>query len=247
MRSGASDPSGPGGVPIAVLASGGGSNLQALLDHFNAGSSPRRRGTPPGRIALVVSDRAQAGALERAAGARVPTHVIPVGGRNENEIARELIELFERHAIGIVALAGYLKLVPDAVVKRYRGRIVNVHPALLPAFGGPGFYGARVHRAVLESGATVTGPTVHLVDEEYDSGRILAQWPVPVLERDTPETLAARVLEVEHVLYPAVVEALARGGRSDSAGIGFRGIDARGFVFGDGTPTMDTVRAALGL
>jgi folate-dependent phosphoribosylglycinamide formyltransferase PurN len=110
-------------------------------------------------------------------------------------------------------LAGYLKLVPSGVIERYRGRILNIHPALLPAFGGPGMYGRHVHEAVLASGAGESGATVHLVDEEYDRGAVLAQARVPVLPGDTPERLAARVLEVEHRLLPAVVLAAARAGR----------------------------------
>ena len=110
-------------------------------------------------------------------------------------------------------LAGYLKLVPPAVIARYRDRIVNMHPALLPAFGGRGMYGHHVHEAVLASGARESGATVHLVDEEYDRGAILAQGRVPVLPGDTPDRLAARVLEVEHRLLPAVVLAAAAAGR----------------------------------
>ena len=117
------------------------------------------------------------------------------------------------HRVDLLVLAGYLKLVPAAVIARYRGRIVNVHPALLPAFGGRGMYGHRVHEAVLASGARESGATVHLVDEEYDRGAILAQGRVPVLPGDTPDRLAARVLEVEHRLLPAVVLAAAAAGR----------------------------------
>ena len=115
------------------------------------------------------------------------------------------------HDVGLVALAGYLRYVPATVVTRYAGRIVNVHPSLLPAFGGPGMYGGRVHDAVLTAGVTVTGATVHFVDEVYDRGRIIAQWPVPVLAGDDRASLAARVLRLEHLLYPRVVDALAGG------------------------------------
>lgn len=188
-----------------MLASGGGSNLQALIDHFNATDST------VARVALVVSDRADAGALERAARAGIAATVVAVRGREADDVARELLALFDTHRIGLVVLAGYLKLIPAAVVRRYAGRIVNVHPALLPAFGGPGMYGMRVHRAVIEAGATESGPTVHLVDEEYDRGAVLARWPVPVLPGDSPESLAARVLQAEHALLPVVVEALALG------------------------------------
>lgn len=180
---------------IAVLASGGGSNLQALLDEF--------AGSTAAHIALVISDRASAGALERARRARVPALHVPAA--DEPALAAALHE----HRIDLIALAGYLKLVPEAVVARFRGRIVNVHPSLLPAFGGAGMYGARVHAAVIGAGCRVTGVTVHHVDERYDEGGIIAQWPVPVFADDTPDTLAARVLQTEHRLYPAVVRALA--------------------------------------
>ena len=192
-------------VRVAVLASGGGSNLQALLDAFNEVPDA------PARIALVISDRDSAAALERARAMDVPAHLVPVSGRSEAEVASDTLELLERHAIGLVALAGYLRLVPAAVIRAYAGRIVNIHPALLPAFGGQGMFGARVHQAVLASGARVSGPTIHYVTEAYDEGRIIAQWPVPVLPDDTPATLAARVLLVEHRLYPLVIAALALG------------------------------------
>jgi formyltetrahydrofolate-dependent phosphoribosylglycinamide formyltransferase len=192
-------------VRVAVFASGGGTNLQALLDAFNSGDEA------PARIALVISDRADAGALERARTAGVPAELLRVGGRSSEDHAEALLGLLTEHAIGLVALAGYLRLVPGAVVQRYRGRIVNIHPALLPAFGGAGMYGERVHEAVLASGARVSGATVHFVDERYDEGAIIAQWPVPVLPRDNAASLGARVLAVEHRLYPLVIAALALG------------------------------------
>jgi phosphoribosylglycinamide formyltransferase 1 len=187
---------------LAVFASGGGSNLQALLDHFAT--------DPAGSVALVVSDRAGAGALARAATADVPGVHIPVRGRSADDVAQDTLRVLADHDIDFVALAGYLRLVPAAVTREYRQRIVNIHPALLPAFGGAGMYGRQVHEAVLAAGCRVSGATVHLVDERYDEGRILAQWPVPVLDGDTADTLAARVLRVEHRLYPATVAALVR-------------------------------------
>jgi formyltetrahydrofolate-dependent phosphoribosylglycinamide formyltransferase len=193
---------------VAVLVSGHGSNLQALLDAFAEPSAPAR-------IALVVSNKADAGALGRARSARVPTATIAADGQD----ADGLLALLARHDIGLVVLAGYLKKVPDRVVAAYRGRMLNVHPALLPCFGGAGMYGRRVHEAVLASGARVSGVTVHLVDEQYDHGRILAQWPVPVRPSDTAETLAARVLEAEHRLLPAVVGAFARCGGEPCLGL----------------------------
>jgi formyltetrahydrofolate-dependent phosphoribosylglycinamide formyltransferase len=188
-------------LKVAVLASGQGSNLQALLDGLADPASPAS-------IRLVISNRAAAGALERAARAGVATATIAEDGQD----APGLLALLAEHDIGLVVLAGYLKQIPDAVVAAYRGRMLNIHPALLPTFGGAGMYGRRVHEAVLASGARVTGVTVHLVDEQYDHGTILAQWPVPVRPGDSADALAARVLAVEHRLLPAVVRAFARCG-----------------------------------
>lgn len=188
---------------VAVFASGGGSNLQALLDNFNTHDRVAR-------IVLVVSDREDAPALERARKAGIEAVVIPVAGRPIDYVSRETLVTLESADVDLIALAGYLRLVPPAVVRRYRNRILNIHPALLPAFGGKGMFGVRVHRAVLDAGAKISGATVHLVDEEYDTGAIIAQWPVPVLPGDTPEALAARVLHVEHLLYPAALETVAR-------------------------------------
>ena len=187
---------------LAVFASGSGTNLQALIDHCSDSDAVE--------VALVISDNPDAGALDRARDAGIPTHHIPVRTRPIAAVSADTIDALEAERIDLVALAGYLRLVPPAVVRRFHYRILNIHPALLPAFGGKGMYGLRVHRAVLEAGCRITGPTVHLVDERYDQGRIVAQWPVPVLDEDTPETLARRVLAVEHVLYPAAVEWLAR-------------------------------------
>jgi formyltetrahydrofolate-dependent phosphoribosylglycinamide formyltransferase len=188
---------------IAVLASGGGSNFQALVDHFRALGAQRA-----GDIVLVASDRADAGALERATRAGIPTAVLP--SRRQLD-AMPMDELFALHDIDLVALAGYMQFVPHEVTRRFTGRMLNVHPALLPAFGGPGMYGARVHRAVLAAGATTSGPTVHFVDDEYDHGTVIAQWPVPVRLDDDEHTLAARVLRAEHLLYPRVIQAVAAG------------------------------------
>ncbi len=177
---------------IAVAVSGGGSNLQALLDSLPA------RG--PAIVGLVVSDRRTAGGLDRAEERGIPTAVFA-----DPASADEWLGLLTRHRIDLIVLAGYLKLVPAAVIAAFRGRILNIHPALLPAFGGAGMYGKRVHQAVLDAGATESGCTVHLVDEVYDRGEILAQARVPVLPGDTAESLAARVLAEEHKLLPRVV------------------------------------------
>ena len=178
---------------VAVAASGRGSNLEALLRTLGPGGAAR--------VVLVLSDRAAAGALTLARSHGVPTQAFADPASPEEWLP------------DLVVLAGYLKLVPAGVIERYRGRIVNIHPALLPAFGGRGMYGRRVHEAVLASGARESGASVHLVDEVYDRGEVLARARVPVLPDDDPDRLAARVLEVEHRLLPAVVLAAARAGR----------------------------------
>jgi phosphoribosylglycinamide formyltransferase-1 len=184
---------------VAVAASGRGSNLEALLRTLGTGT--------PARVVLVLSDRASAGALTLARSHGVATQVLADPANPD-----EWLDPLERAAADLVVLAGYLKLVPRGVVERYRGRIVNIHPALLPAFGGRGMYGRRVHEAVLASGARESGASVHLVDEVYDRGEVLARARVPVLPGDDPDRLAARVLEAEHRLLPAVVLAAARAG-----------------------------------
>jgi phosphoribosylglycinamide formyltransferase 1 len=184
-------------VPVAVLVSGGGTNLQALLDAL--------RDSPHARVARVISNRRDASALSRARQAGVPVAVLADPADPGEFIA----------ALGdarLVVLAGYLQRVPAPVVARFRWRLINIHPALLPGFGGAGMYGRRVHEAVLASGALISGATVHYVDEEYDRGPIVAQWPVPIHRGDTAEALAARVLEVEHRLLPLVVLELVRRG-----------------------------------
>jgi phosphoribosylglycinamide formyltransferase 1 len=185
---------------VAVAVSGRGSNLEALLHALGPAA--------PARVVLVLSDRPDAGALERAREHGVPAEVLAVPSD-----AAEWLGRLDRHRTDLVVLAGYLKLVPAPVIDRFRDRILNIHPALLPAFGGKGMYGLRVHEAVLASGARESGATVHLVDEAYDRGAVLGQARVPVLPDDTPDRLAARVLEVEHRLLPAAVLAAAAAGR----------------------------------
>lgn len=190
---------------IAVFASGGGTNLQAILDYFESRGDQRA-----GSVVLVASDRANAGALERARRAGIPAAVFQ-SNRVPPPDGCEPLAVLREHKVDFIALAGYLRLLPKELLAEFPSRILNVHPALLPSFGGPGMYGERVHRAVLLSGARVSGATVHYVDEEYDRGPILAQWPVPVLADDSVTTLATRVLKVEHVLYPRVIDAVASG------------------------------------
>ena len=185
---------------IAVFVSGSGTNLQSLLDACGESS--------PARVVLVLSNKADAKGLDRARAAGVDTFFI----EDPNDGAA-IIASLEQYGVELVVLAGYLKLVPADVVLAYEYRMLNIHPALLPSFGGKGMYGQRVHEAVLDSGATVSGPTVHIVTAEYDRGPIVAQWPVPVKPDDTVDSLQQRVLAVEHKLLPAVVLAAATAGR----------------------------------
>ncbi len=185
---------------IGVLASGGGSNVQALIDHFT------RLGSTNSRIVWVGSNDSAAAALARAATAGIATGVIDDPADGATQLAQ-----FRDAGVELLVLAGYLKLIPADVVRTYHGRLLNVHPSLLPSFGGAGMFGAHVHAAVLSAGATVSGVTVHFVDEAFDRGAIVAQWPVPVLPGDTSRSLAARVLRIEHRLYPLCVAAVATG------------------------------------
>jgi len=183
-------------VKILVLVSGNGTNLQALLD------------AEKGWITAVVSDRSGAYALERAKAAGIPAFVEKPNLRlPKPERRRELSDRILRHCrekeIGLVVLAGFLSILSDAILEEYSGRIINLHPALLPRFGGEGMYGERVHKAVLAAGETESGCTVHLVDTGTDTGPILLQRKVPVLPGDTPETLAERIHGEEHI---AIVE-----------------------------------------
>lgn len=188
---------------IAVFASGRGSNFQAILNAIDDGRLPAR-------VALLVSNNSKAGALELARSRKIPAmHLNQKQYSSEDMYEERLLELLERHGVELIALAGYMKRIPVKVIDRYKNRILNIHPALLPAFGGAGMYGIHVHEAVLASGARTTGATVHIVDEEYDEGPIVMQKAVDVLSGDTPETLAARVLLVEHEIYPKAIAAFA--------------------------------------
>lgn len=191
-------------LAAAVFASGSGTNFQSLLD------AERAHPDPAWQTEFLVSDREGAGALERARKAGVKTRVIPVKGRDPAGVEGETLEALDAAGVDVVFLAGYLRLIPAGVVSAYRRRILNIHPALLPSFGGKGMWGRHVHEAVVASGARLTGATIHFVDERYDEGSILAQWPVPVLPDDTPDSVAARVLEVEHRLYPLAADHLCR-------------------------------------
>lgn len=190
---------------IGVLASGEGTTLQAILDACAAGELPAR-------VVVVISNNGGSGALRRARAAQAAA--LHLSGKTHPEpgaLDAALAEALAEHEVDVVMLAGYMKKLEPLVLARYQGRILNTHPALLPKFGGHGMYGMRVHEAVVHAGEKESGPSVHLVDAEYDTGRVLAQAKVPVLAGDTPADLAARVQERERRLVVDVLGQIARG------------------------------------
>jgi len=188
---------------VGVLASGNGTNLQALLRAAEAGAAYT--------IVAVISNVAEAYALERARRAGVAAYWVDHRGRSRENFEEEVAHILRSADVELVCLAGFLRVLSPWFVRQFPGRILNIHPALLPDFGGRGMFGLRVHAAVLAAGRAQSGCTIHVVDESVDGGPILARATVPVLPGDTPETLAARVAVEEHRLYPRVVRAVAEG------------------------------------
>ena len=190
---------------IGFMASHGGSNMQAIIDAIKAGKID-------GEAGCVISNNSQSGAIERAKKEGIPFYHISGKTHPDPEAHdKAIINAFRKHNVNLIVLAGYMRKVSSKIIREWEGRILNIHPALLPKFGGKGMWGMHVHEAVIEAGEKVSGPTVHVVDEHFDHGRILAQLEVPVLPDDTPETLAARVLEQEHRLYPLVIARISEG------------------------------------
>ena len=194
-------------VNVAVLVSGGGTNLQALIDAKAAGSLPNAK------LALVIASKPGVYALERAKAANIPSEVVCRKDFDSQEaFDSAMLETLRRYDIGAVVLAGYLSIVGAPVVAGYPDQFINIHPSLIPSFCGAGYYGLRVHEAALKKGVKVTGATVHLVNEQYDDGRILLQKAVSVEEGDTPETLQKRVMkEAEWVILPKALDMITRG------------------------------------
>jgi len=191
-------------LKLVVFISGGGTNLQALIDAC-------REGKLAAEIRAVISNNSQAYGLARAKDAGISTyHISKIKYPNEDNYVCAIEETLEEAEADVIVLAGYMKLLPAVIVRKFHGRIINIHPALLPKYGGKGMYGINVHKAVLENSDRVSGATVHVVTEEYDRGPILIQRCVPVIEGYTPETLAARVLEVEHMILPEAVALFIR-------------------------------------
>lgn len=190
---------------IGFLASHGGSNMQAIIDACKAGELNAA-------AAVVISNNSDSRALERAKTEGIPNYYL--SGKTHpdpDDLDRAIMDTLILHKVDVVALAGYMKKLGPKTLAHFRGRILNIHPALLPKFGGKGMYGIHVHEAVLAAGEKESGVTVHLVDEEYDRGPILAQVRVPVMPGDTPEALAERVLAQEHILYSATLQRIATG------------------------------------
>ena len=187
---------------VGVLISGRGSNLGALIE---AQSSNERAGAPY-KIALVISNNADAGGLTRAQAAGIATLVIPHKGKSREEFDSEMDVALQSAGVELVVLAGFMRILSDGFVRGWEGRLINIHPSLLPAYKG-----TQVHERVIAAGETSSGASVHFVVPELDAGPVIAQASVPVHPSDTPDALAARVLEVEHKLYPAALRLLADG------------------------------------
>ena len=178
---------------VGVLVSGGGTNLQAILDAIDAGTIRNAK------VEVVISNNAGAFALERAKKHGIPAECLsPKEFASREEFNEALVAKIDSYHLDLIVLAGYLVKIPAAMIEKYRNKIINIHPSLIPKYCGKGFYGKRVHKAVLEGGEKESGATVHFVDEGVDTGEIILQEKVPVLEGDTPDELAARVLKVEH-------------------------------------------------
>ena len=192
-------------LAICIFASGSGTNAEAIIKAIDAG---RLQAT----IRLILSDRPNAGVLEKAKEHNIPSTVIsPSMFDSTDQYAEALLGLMGQYEINFIALAGYLKKIPEPLVDMYLERMTNIHPSLLPSFGGPGMYGIHVHKAALERGVRWSGATVHFVDHTYDTGPIILQKIVPVHQDDTPDILAKRVLAVEHQLYPEALQLITEG------------------------------------
>lgn len=188
-----------------VFASGGGSNFQALLERQKSDDLHVD-------FVLMIGNNSSAGAFEKARSRGIPCcHIAPTYFPDESSYEQSLLKALREAGAELIVLAGYMKKLPSGIVSEYRNRIVNIHPALLPAFGGKGMYGINVHKAVIDYGAKLSGITVHFVDEEYDHGPIILQETVAVLDTDDASTLASRILQAEHRFYWQALEAIAQG------------------------------------
>lgn len=187
-------------VKIAMMVSGGGTNMQSVIDEIE-------KGNIHGEIKVVISSNPKAYALERAKLHKI--EAVYIGKENcqsAEEIKDRILKVLEEKEIDLIVLAGYMSILDKTIIGRYKNRIMNIHPSLIPSFCGKGFYGKRVHQAALDYGVKITGATVHFVDEGIDTGKIIAQEAVSIKEDDTADSLAERVLEVEHKLLPLAIQ-----------------------------------------
>lgn len=185
---------------LVIFASGGGSNLRAIYDATRGGLLQNAE------VALVISNNSKCGAIEFAKEKNISAeHISSLKYGSEGKAEEKILQVLQESNIHLVVLAGYMKKLPNSVVEKYKGRIVNIHPALLPKHGGDGMYGLNVHKAVIASGDSQSGATVHFVEGEYDTGEIIMQERCEVLSTDTPESLQSRVKELERELYPKAI------------------------------------------
>lgn len=191
-------------IDVAVMASGGGTDFQSIIDASEAGEIEAE-------VKLLITNNPEAYCIERAKKHDIDQHVLDHRGKSRQEHEQEIIEVLERYDPDLIVLAGYMRILTDDFVDRYHGKMINIHPALLPLFGGEGMYGEKVHEAVLEAGMKRTGCSVHFVTSEVDGGPIIDQRCVPVKDDDDIHSLAERVKEKEHELLPSVVGAFAEG------------------------------------
>jgi phosphoribosylglycinamide formyltransferase-1 len=189
---------------IGVLASGGGTNLQAIIDACE-------RGEIDGDVVVVISNVPESFALERAKKHRIDAFAFPHKGMTREDHEKDVVNCLDQHQVDLVVLAGYLRMLTPVMISKYAGRMMNTHPALLPSFGGEGMHGLNVHQAVIDHGCKVSGCTIHFVTLDVDGGPIILQKAVPVQENDTAETLQERILKEEHKLLPRAIQLFAQG------------------------------------
>jgi formyltetrahydrofolate-dependent phosphoribosylglycinamide formyltransferase len=189
---------------ICVFASGRGSNLLAIIDGVEEGRLNCE-------IVFVMSNNSSSGALEIARKKNIPAYHLSEKVFHKNNFEESLIDLLEKHKPDLIVLAGYMKLVPVSVIRKFENRIINIHPALLPKFGGKGMYGMNVHNAVFQAGEKVSGVTIHIVNENYDEGKIIYQEKIDISDCKSPEEIAEKVLKLEHKVYPEVIQKIIEG------------------------------------
>ena len=187
-------------IRLAIFASGGGSNAEAIINHFKSHSEVE--------IALILSNRKKAGVLKRAENHNLESETV---NKEQFQNEKYMNQLMESHAIDYIILAGFLLLIPEFLIKKFPNKIINIHPSLLPKFGGKGMYGHHVHQAVFDHNESVSGMTIHLVNEKFDDGKILFQEAVDLAPDDTPDVIATKVLKLEHMHYPRVIEKWVTG------------------------------------